>query len=101
MSRGRRDGKAPDISHLLDIISSSPATYAIVFAVVALDALLPFVQAEAVVITAAVLAAQGDLKLWLIVPAAALGGIVGDNVSYFVGSRVGCRVVGRFSRRGR
>ena len=48
------------MSHLVThFVSASPATYAIVFGIVAVDAVLPFAQAEAVVITAAVLAAQG------------------------------------------
>jgi membrane protein DedA with SNARE-associated domain len=73
------------------VVSASPATYAIVLAIVAIDALLPFVQAEATVITAAVLAAQGHLIVWLIVAVAALGGLAGDNASYLLGNRVGCR----------
>ena len=36
-------------------------------------------------ITASVLAAHGDLWIWLIVPLAALGAFVGDNVSYALG----------------
>lgn len=76
-------------------------TYGIVLAVVAVDALLPFVQAEAVVITAGVLAAQGDLVIWLVLAAAALGGFLGDNASYLLGRRVGCRVVERFFAEGR
>jgi membrane protein DedA with SNARE-associated domain len=44
------------------------------------------------VITAAVLAAQGHLSLWLIIAVAALGGILGDNASYLVGKLLGCRV---------
>jgi membrane protein DedA with SNARE-associated domain len=72
-------------------VSASPASYAIVFAIVAIDALLPFVQAEATVITAGVLAAQGHLIVWLIVAAAALGGLIGDNAAYLLGNKVGCR----------
>jgi membrane protein DedA with SNARE-associated domain len=80
------------MSHLIThVISASPATYATVLAIVAIDALLPFVQAEASVITAAVLAAQGHLSVWLIVAVAALGGLAGDNASYLLGNRVGCR----------
>lgn len=90
------------MSHLVtQLVSGSPWTYAIVFAVVAVDALLPFVQAEAVVITAGVLAAQGDLVIWLIVLVAALGGFVGDNGSYLLGRRFGCRLVDRFFAEGR
>lgn len=58
-------------------------------------------QAEAVVITAGVLAAQGHLVIWLVVAAAALGGFVGDNGSYWLGRRFGCRVVDRFFTKGR
>jgi membrane protein DedA with SNARE-associated domain len=86
---------------ITNIVSSSPATYAVVFAIVAIDALLPFVQAEAVVITAAVLAAQGHLQIWLVIIAAALGGLVGDNASYLLGRLVGCRVANRFLSRER
>lgn len=79
------------MSHLIThVVSASPATYAIVLAIVAIDAILPFVQAEATVITAAVLAAQGHLIVWLIIAVAALGGLAGDNASYLLGNRVGC-----------
>ena len=84
------------VSFVTHFVTASPATYAIVLAVVAVDALLPFVQAEAVVITAAVLAAQGHLLIWLVVIAAALGGFTGDNSAYFLGRGVGCRLAGRF-----
>lgn len=88
------------MSHLItQLVSASPATYAIVFAIVAIDALLPFVQAEATVITAAVLAAQGHLLVWLIVAVAAFGGIVGDNASYLLGRWVGCRAADKFLTR--
>jgi membrane-associated protein len=90
------------MTHLItDFVSASPASYAIVFAVVAVDALLPFVQAEAVVITAGVLAAQGHLQIWLVILAAAAGGLVGDNASYLLGRLVGCRAAKRFLSRDR
>ena len=90
------------MTHLItQLVSGSPATYAIVFAIVAIDALLPFVQAEATVITAAVLAGQGHLAVWLVVAAAALGGLVGDNASYLLGNKVGCRAADKFLTRER
>lgn len=70
-------------------------------AIVAIDALLPFVQAEAVVITAAVLAAQGHLLVWLVVAVAALGGLAGDNGCYLLGNRIGCRAANKFLSRER
>lgn len=90
------------MTHLItNFVSASPASYAIVLAVVAVDALLPFVQAEAVVITAAVLAAQGHLQIWLVILAAAAGGLAGDNASYLLGRLVGCRAANRFVSRER
>lgn len=86
------------MSFLTHFVTASPATYAIVFGIVALDALLPFAQAEAVVITASVLAAQGDLEIWLLLPVVAVAGFVGDNASYFIGRELGCRIVARLSR---
>lgn len=61
----------------------------------------PFVQAEAVVITASVLAADGNLRIWLIIPLVAVAGMLGDNISYLVGDKLGWRVIGAFLRRGR
>lgn len=89
------------MSFVTHFVTASPATYAIVFGIVAVDSLLPFAQAEAVVITAAVLAAQGHLLIWLLVPIVALAGIVGDNASYLVGRHVGCWIVGKVMRSGR
>jgi membrane protein DedA with SNARE-associated domain len=86
------------MSFLTHFVSASPTTYAIVFGIVAVDSVFPFAQAEAVVITAAVLAAQGHLVIWLLAPLVALAGFTGDNASYLVGRHVGCRLVDRLSR---
>jgi membrane protein DedA with SNARE-associated domain len=84
------------MSHVIThLVSASPATYAILLGIVALDGLFPFVPAEASVITAAVLAAQGHLVIWLVVLVAALGSLVGDNASYLLGNQVGCRAANR------
>jgi membrane-associated protein len=79
-------------------VSNNPATYAIVFVAAATDVLLPLIPSETIVIAASVLAAQGDLLIWLIVPAAALGAFLGDNISYWLGRRVGEPVASRFFR---
>jgi membrane protein DedA with SNARE-associated domain len=89
------------VTHFLHTVSSSPASYGIVFLVVFVDAILPFVQAEAVVISASVLAAQGDLHIWLLIPIVAVAGFAGDNLCYLIGSRLGCRLIARLSRRGK
>ncbi len=83
------------INQLTDVVSGSPWTYAALFAISALDAVLPFVPSETSVITAGVLAADGDLILWLVILTAALGAILGDNCSYWIGRTAGHRIVRR------
>jgi len=57
--------------------------------------LVPRIRAETSVITASVLAAQGDLLIWVIVPAVALGAFVGDNLCYLLGRSIGDPVADR------
>lgn len=79
-------------------VTNNPATYAIVFAAATTDVLLPLIPSETIVLAASVLAAQGELVIWLIVPAAALGAFLGDNASYWLGRKVGDPVASRFFR---
>jgi membrane-associated protein len=74
---------------LTNLVSGSPVTYAVVFAVAALDVLFPLIPSETVALTAAVLSAHGDLDIALVVAAAAVGGFSGDNASFGLGRRVG------------
>jgi membrane-associated protein len=76
-------------------VSSSPVSYLVVLVSTALDVLLPLIPSETIVIGASVLAAQGGLLIFLVVPAAALGAFLGDNVAYFLGRLVGWPVVNR------
>jgi membrane-associated protein len=76
---------------LAEHISGSPLTYGVVFAVTAVDAFFPLVPSETAVITAGTLAASGDLLIFAIIPAAAAGAFVGDNVSYALGAGFGER----------
>ena len=46
-------------------------------------------------IAAGVLASSGDLRIELILPAAAAGAVVGDNVSFWVGRTLGERIAGK------
>jgi membrane protein DedA with SNARE-associated domain len=54
-----------------------------------LDALLPAVPSETAVITAGVVASQGDLDLALVIASAAVGAFLGDNAAYGIGRRWG------------
>jgi membrane-associated protein len=76
-------------------VSGNPLTYGIVFAVTAIDAFFPLVPSETVLITAGTLAASGDLIVYLLIPAVALGAFAGDNVSYALGAVFGDRAAAR------
>jgi membrane-associated protein len=80
---------------IVDAVSGSAWSYGIVFGVSALDAFFPLVPSETVVIAAGVLAANGDLRIELIIPAAAVGAVCGDNVSFWVGRTLGERIADR------
>jgi membrane protein DedA with SNARE-associated domain len=84
------------LQSLTDYVSGSPWTYAFIFGVCALDVIFPVVPSETSVILAGVLSAAGDLIIWLVIPVAALGAIVGDNVAYWLGRTAGERIVARF-----
>jgi membrane-associated protein len=81
---------------LTEHVSGSPWTYAFLFAIAALDVIIPLVPSETSVILAGVLASTGDLELVLVILFAAGGAILGDNIAYWIGRRVGHRIVARF-----
>jgi membrane-associated protein len=81
---------------LTDHVSGSPWTYVFLFAISALDVIIPLVPSETSVILAGVLASSGDLILVLVILSAAAGAILGDNISYWIGRKVGHRIVDRF-----
>jgi membrane protein DedA with SNARE-associated domain len=83
---------------LTEFVSGSPWTYAFLFVVCALDAIFPLVPSETSVILAGVLASTGDLNLVLVILFSAGGAIAGDNISYWIGRKVGHRFVNRFFR---
>ena len=83
---------------LKESVSGSAVSYLVVFLAAAGDVLVPIVPSETIVITAGVLAADDDLIIWLLVPAAAAGAILGDNACYWLGRRFGDRVSRRVFR---
>ena len=76
-------------------VSQSALTYPVVGLSAAIDVLFPLVPSETIVITASVLAAQGDLLIWLIVPSVAIGAFIGDNLCYLLGRRIGDPIADR------
>ncbi len=81
---------------LTEYVSGSPWTYAFLFAIAALDVIIPLVPSETSVILAGVLASTDDLNLVLVILFAAGGAILGDNIAYWIGRKVGHRIVDRW-----
>ena len=78
------------------VADASGWAYAILFVLALLDAIIPIVPSETSVITAGVVASQGDLNVMLVILFAAAGAIAGDNLAYFLGWRFGRRINDRF-----
>lgn len=76
-------------------VSHSVVTYPVLALAAGTDVLIPLIPSETIVITASVLAAQGDLLIWAIVPAVALGAFVGDNLCYWLGRKIGDPIADR------
>lgn len=87
---------------LLDLATVSPWAHLAILAVTALDAVLPVLPSEATVISAGALAGSGELALGIVLAAAAVGAVVGDNGAYLLGRLLGPRVLrGEKRSRGR
>jgi membrane protein DedA with SNARE-associated domain len=73
-----------DIGHLVEVFG-----YPLLFLGVAAESSGIPVPGETALITAAVLASGGKLDIALVIPIAALGAIVGDNIGYVIGRKGG------------
>jgi membrane protein DedA with SNARE-associated domain len=81
-----------------DHVSGSPITYLVVLVAAGADVLFPLIPSETIVVTSGVLASRGDLLIWLLIPATAIGAIIGDNIAYFVGAKLGEPLAQRIAR---
>ena len=91
------------MSALTSLHTGSAISYALAFALPALDAILPVVPSETVIIALGVATAgSADPRIALLVACAAAGAFAGDNLCYLLGRRFGPRVERRFfsGRRG-
>jgi membrane protein DedA with SNARE-associated domain len=74
---------------LASIINVSHIGYPLLFLIVMAESSGVPVPGETGLITAAVLASKGTLAIELVIPIAAAGAIVGDNIGYVIGRRGG------------
>jgi membrane protein DedA with SNARE-associated domain len=89
---------------LASIIDVSHIGYPLLFLLVMSESGGVPVPGETALITGAVLASQGQLKIELVIPLAAAGAIVGDNLGYLIGREGGRWLLerpGRFQRQRR
>lgn len=82
----------------IEWISGAWWNYPLIFLVAMLDAFFPVVPSESVVITAGVVAAAGDLNIAAVIALASAGAIIGDNISYGIGSLLGEKTVKKIFR---
>lgn len=81
---------------LTNLIDGGAASYLVVAAVVAMDSFFPLVPGETAVITGGVLAANQQLSVPLTILAACAGGVLGDNLTYWIGRGLGAPARRRF-----
>jgi membrane-associated protein len=74
---------------VLELLAGSSSAYLLIVAFVAGDGVFPTVPGELALIGGAILAADGELSLGLVLCAGIAGGLIGDNLSYLLGARVG------------
>lgn len=86
------------VDSLTAVVTESPWTYVLIFAVAAIDVVFPLLPAEATITAAAVLAGTGQLNIAWVMIAAGLGAFVGDNVAYWIGRSAGRPLVERIMR---
>ncbi|SHL34793.1 membrane protein DedA, SNARE-associated domain [Pseudonocardia thermophila] len=77
------------LRQLIEGALSSPWLLLVILGLAVIDALLPAVPSEALIIGGGVAAASGSQELVLVVAAAAAGSFVGESIAYFIGRRLG------------
>ncbi|WP_243793287.1 DedA family protein [Saccharopolyspora gloriosae] len=83
---------------VLDLVHGamgSPWIYLVLVAFVALDAVLPSVPGEVLVVTCGVFAMSGTPNLAGVLVAGAVGGFAGDHLAYLLGRRAGGALLSR------
>jgi len=74
---------------MLDLVTSSAVAYPVILGFVALDAVVPMVPGETLIISGSILASRDELSLPLVIAAGIAGGMIGDSASYGLGATAG------------
>jgi membrane protein DedA with SNARE-associated domain len=84
------------VPHLQQVVATYG--YLAVFLIVAMESAGIPMPGETVLVTAAIFAATGTLKIYGVIGAAAAGAIIGDNCGYWIGREFGFPIVYRYGR---
>lgn len=87
-----------DFQQIADWVSGTWWSYFVISGVALVDAFFPLVPSETVLVIGGNLASSGDLVLPLVIVAGAVGAVLGDNVSYGIGTWVGEHTIKRWFR---
>jgi membrane protein DedA with SNARE-associated domain len=87
-----------DFDRFTEWVSGEWWSYLVIFAVAAIDAFFPLVPSESLMVVGGNLASSGDLVLLLVIVCGATGAVLGDNISYGIGTLAGERTVKRVFR---
>ncbi len=75
-----------------EALAGSPWIFLVVYAFATIDGFFPPIPSESIVISLATLSMSvGKPSLWVLVPVAAAGAFTGDQIAYFIGSKVKVR----------
>ena len=79
--------------HLVEIVNNYQTwTYLILFLIIFVETgvvVMPFLPGDALIFTIGLLAQEGSLNIYLVIPLLIFAAILGDNLNYYVGKRFG------------
>ena len=82
-------GLASDFTGWLDRVSSHWWFLAVILLIALADSVIPVVPSETCVIIGGVAAGTGHYPIWAVIPVAAVGAALGDNLAYQLGHSAG------------
>jgi membrane protein DedA with SNARE-associated domain len=87
-----------DFDAFKDLVSGTWWSYLVLFSIAAIDAFFPLVPSESLMVLGGNLASADAMILWLVILSGGVGAVVGDNISYGIGSWVGEHTIKRWFR---
>lgn len=87
------------VNAILDLVGGPGVLYAVVLVLLTVDAFVPVVPAQALMIGGGILSATGHVQLFLLVLAGAAGVVAGDLLAFLVGRRLAHRDSTRLTAR--